>query len=161
MTPQSEFLVIAPVAAGRETALRALLDTGGYLTFAWLVPGLAFCLAFFAAYAKFLFALDRRTRLLFIVSGTVFLAGTVALEMFAGHRVSHFGYRDPTYILLSNFEEMLEIDRWAIANLDEVAAKVRAAYEAYDFQAAYGALYNFCTVTLSAARAVEMLIMPS
>lgn len=46
--------------------------------------------------------------------------------------------------------EMLEIDRWALANLDDVAAKVRAGYETYDFQAAYGALYNFCTVTLSA-----------
>jgi isoleucyl-tRNA synthetase len=31
-----------------------------------------------------------------------------------------------------------------------VAEKVVAAYERYDFQAAYNALYNFCTVTLSA-----------
>jgi isoleucyl-tRNA synthetase len=46
--------------------------------------------------------------------------------------------------------EMLEIDRWALANLDEVTAKALKGYEAYDFQAAYGALYNFCTVTLSA-----------
>ncbi len=46
--------------------------------------------------------------------------------------------------------EMLEIDRWALASLDEVTAKVLAGYEAYDFQAAYNALYNFCTVTLSA-----------
>ena len=46
--------------------------------------------------------------------------------------------------------EMLEIDRWALASLDEVTAKVLKGYEAYDFQAAYGALYNFCTVTLSA-----------
>lgn len=46
--------------------------------------------------------------------------------------------------------EMLEIDRWALSSLDEVTAKVIAGYEAYDFQAAYNALYNFCTVTLSA-----------
>jgi isoleucyl-tRNA synthetase len=46
--------------------------------------------------------------------------------------------------------EMQEIDRWALANLDEVTAKVLKGYEAYDFQAAYGALYHFCTVTLSA-----------
>jgi isoleucyl-tRNA synthetase len=46
--------------------------------------------------------------------------------------------------------EMLEIDRWALACLDEVTAKVIAGYEAYDFQAAYNALYSFCTVTLSA-----------
>jgi len=47
-------------------------------------------------------------------------------------------------------EEMLEIDRWALASLDVVTAKVVAGYESYDFQAAYNALYNFCTVTLSA-----------
>jgi len=46
--------------------------------------------------------------------------------------------------------EMLEIDRWALANLDEVTTKVLNGYNAYDFQSAYGALYNFCTVTLSA-----------
>ncbi len=47
-------------------------------------------------------------------------------------------------------EQMAEIDRWALVGLDDVTAKVLAAYEAYDFQAAYHALYNFCTVTLSA-----------
>ena len=46
--------------------------------------------------------------------------------------------------------EMLEIDRWALASLEIVAAKVLKGYTDYDFQAAYGALYNFCTVTLSA-----------
>lgn len=46
--------------------------------------------------------------------------------------------------------EMLEIDRWALANLDEVTTKVLNGYNAYDFQSAYGELYNFCTVTLSA-----------
>ncbi|HQX54782.1 MAG TPA: isoleucine--tRNA ligase [Pyrinomonadaceae bacterium] len=46
--------------------------------------------------------------------------------------------------------EILEIDRWALAGLDEVTAKVLTAYAEYDFQAAYNALYNFCTVTLSA-----------
>jgi len=47
-------------------------------------------------------------------------------------------------------KEMLEIDRWALANLDAVTAKVVAGYNGYDFQAAYNALYGFCTVTLSA-----------
>jgi isoleucyl-tRNA synthetase len=46
--------------------------------------------------------------------------------------------------------QMLEIDRWALANLGEVTAKVLSGYEAYDFQSAYNAIYNFCTVTLSA-----------
>jgi isoleucyl-tRNA synthetase len=46
--------------------------------------------------------------------------------------------------------ELLEVDRWALANLEEVTLKVVKGYESYDFQAAYGALYHFCTVTLSA-----------
>src|SRR4029078_13035140 len=41
-------------------------------------------------------------------------------------------------------------DRWALANLDAITAKVVAGYNGYDFQAAYNALYSFCTVTLSA-----------
>jgi isoleucyl-tRNA synthetase len=46
--------------------------------------------------------------------------------------------------------EMLEIDRWALAKLDEVAAQVGEAYKAYEFHTVYHALYNFSTVTLSA-----------
>jgi isoleucyl-tRNA synthetase len=47
-------------------------------------------------------------------------------------------------------EDLMEVDRWALANLDEVTTKVLKGYETYDFQAAYGAIYNFCTITLSA-----------
>ncbi len=47
-------------------------------------------------------------------------------------------------------DQMLEIDRWALAGLDEVTAKVLAGYQSYDFQSSYNAIYNFCTVTLSA-----------
>jgi isoleucyl-tRNA synthetase len=46
--------------------------------------------------------------------------------------------------------EMLEIDRWALAELDVVIARVIEGYRAYEFHTAYHALYNFCTVTLSA-----------
>jgi isoleucyl-tRNA synthetase len=49
-----------------------------------------------------------------------------------------------------NDNELLEIDRWALAGLDDVVTKVVASYGEYDFQAAYNALYSFCTVTLSA-----------
>jgi isoleucyl-tRNA synthetase len=46
--------------------------------------------------------------------------------------------------------KMQEIDRWALANLDEVTARALRGYEAFDFQTAYNAIYSFCTVTLSA-----------
>jgi isoleucyl-tRNA synthetase len=47
-------------------------------------------------------------------------------------------------------DEMLEIDRWALAELDSIVTDVRAAYEAYDFHVVYQTLHQFCTVTLSA-----------
>jgi isoleucyl-tRNA synthetase len=45
---------------------------------------------------------------------------------------------------------LLEIDRWALAELDRVITKVRQAYEDYEFHTVYHTLYNFATVTLSA-----------
>ncbi len=48
------------------------------------------------------------------------------------------------------FQEMLEIDRWALASLDKAAAKILKGYETFDFQTVYQTVYNFCTVTLSA-----------
>src|SRR3989440_12079109 len=45
---------------------------------------------------------------------------------------------------------MLEIDRWALAELDSAITDVRAAYEAYDFHLVYQRLHQFCAVTLSA-----------
>jgi isoleucyl-tRNA synthetase len=47
-------------------------------------------------------------------------------------------------------KDLLEIDRWALGELDSVIARVRAAYEAYEFHTVYHTLYDFCTVTLSA-----------
>jgi isoleucyl-tRNA synthetase len=46
--------------------------------------------------------------------------------------------------------ELLEIDRWALAELDSAIVDVREAYEAYDFHGVYQRLHQFCTVTLSA-----------
>ena len=46
--------------------------------------------------------------------------------------------------------EMQEIDRWALAELDVVITRVLEAYRTYEYHAVYHALYNFCTVTLSA-----------
>ena len=47
-------------------------------------------------------------------------------------------------------EEMEEIDRWALAELNRVTKEVWAAYEAFEFHNVYRALFSFATVTLSA-----------
>lgn len=48
------------------------------------------------------------------------------------------------------FENLEEIDRWALAELDGVIEKTLEGFETFDFQKAYQTLYHFCTVTLSA-----------
>jgi isoleucyl-tRNA synthetase len=48
------------------------------------------------------------------------------------------------------FDNLQEIDRWALAELDNLIETVVKGYSDYDFKVVYHALYHFCTVTLSA-----------
>ena len=48
------------------------------------------------------------------------------------------------------YAELDEIDRWALARLGRLIARVRRAYEGYLFHQVYHALANFCAVDLSA-----------
>ncbi len=47
-------------------------------------------------------------------------------------------------------EDMPELERWVLHRLAELDHKVRKGYVAYDFQGVFQALFNFCTVDLSA-----------
>ncbi len=47
------------------------------------------------------------------------------------------------------FEGMLEIDRWALFQLNDLIRRIRTAYDNYMFHIIYHALHNFCTVTMS------------
>ncbi|MCD8009094.1 MAG: class I tRNA ligase family protein, partial [Clostridiales bacterium] len=46
-------------------------------------------------------------------------------------------------------EDMLELDRWAVAALNTLVGKVREAYDNYDFHTVYRLVYNFCVVEMS------------
>ncbi len=48
------------------------------------------------------------------------------------------------------YELMPEIDRFVLHKLQRLVIKARQAYEAYEFHVIYHALYNFCTLDLSA-----------
>ncbi len=45
--------------------------------------------------------------------------------------------------------DMLELDRWALAQFNDLVREARAAYERYEFHAVYRAVYNFCVVEMS------------
>ncbi|MFN7950006.1 MAG: isoleucine--tRNA ligase [Blastocatellia bacterium] len=48
------------------------------------------------------------------------------------------------------FEQMLELDRWALAATNEIVKQALAAYERYELTDVYQKIYNFATVELSA-----------
>jgi isoleucyl-tRNA synthetase len=46
-------------------------------------------------------------------------------------------------------DDLLELDRWALASLFEISEKAGAAYEKYQFHSVYHLLYQFCAADLS------------
>lgn len=47
-------------------------------------------------------------------------------------------------------EDLLEIDRWALARLQGLTDKVSKGYENFEFYTIFHSIYNFCTVDMSA-----------
>jgi len=47
------------------------------------------------------------------------------------------------------YEDMPELDKWAIAKLDELIEKVIKAYEDYEYHMVYHAIHNFCVIDMS------------
>ena len=47
------------------------------------------------------------------------------------------------------YEDMLEIDKWALMKLNRLVEKTTAAYEEYEFHGIYNAVLNFCIVDMS------------
>lgn len=48
------------------------------------------------------------------------------------------------------YEQLTEIDKWALHRLQEVIKRVTEAYERFQFHVVFYTLYNYCTVDLSA-----------
>jgi len=48
-----------------------------------------------------------------------------------------------------SLDDMPELDRWALARLDQLVESVRSSYEKYEYHTIYHAVHNFCTVDMS------------
>ena len=46
-------------------------------------------------------------------------------------------------------DQLHELDRWALARMDEVAKECNEGYEEFDFHQVYHTIHNFCTIDLS------------
>ncbi|MCB1124592.1 MAG: hypothetical protein KJT03_23770, partial [Verrucomicrobiae bacterium] len=106
------FLSVDEVAMFHERLvgpLDQILDTSGYLRFAWVIPyGLA-TLILAVVYLRFLVRLPGKTRTLFIVAGILFISGALGMEMISANYFDHHGGKTLAYDLMTTLEESLEM----------------------------------------------------
>lgn len=77
--------------------------------YAWMFPGVAFCVAVGICYMGFLRDLPRRTRRLFITAGIVYVGGAVGFEALGGWYSGLHGSKNPAFVALLTCEETLEM----------------------------------------------------
>jgi hypothetical protein len=77
--------------------------------YAWVIVGIAFVGLVGLFFLRFLWALPAATRNIFLLSGGLFVAGAVGVEMICGYYAYEYGTRNLTYNLIANVEEALEM----------------------------------------------------
>jgi len=87
---------------------RHLLELGGALHFTWVVPAGVLVLVFFVAFLRFLRNLPAETRRLFLLSGTLFVAGALGMESVSALYWTRLG-ESVAYGLATTTEEFLEM----------------------------------------------------
>jgi hypothetical protein len=106
------FLSIDEISSIHERLIipvRETFKTSGFLYFAWVIPyGLAL-VVFIFAYSKFLFELPKRTMILFIISGAIFVSGAIGFEMVGGSQADLYGRNNIIYSIIVTCEELLEM----------------------------------------------------
>lgn len=89
--------------------LRQLFHAKGLFHFTWVVPAFVLLLIFGLAYFKFLYSLTARMRVLFIISGAIYVGGALLMELVGGYYSELRGQNNLIYALLTNFEEFMEM----------------------------------------------------
>ncbi len=92
-----------------NATLRSVLNVSGYLHFAWIIPYGTALIIFVFVYTKFVFHLPRRTRLLFIIGGSIYITGAIGFEPIEGKYSELYGYNNATYVILCTIEEISEM----------------------------------------------------
>lgn len=81
----------------------------GVLRFSWIIPAAILLLFLGLFFFKFLFSLPKTTRVNFITSGTIYLAGAIGMELPGAYYSALHGLENLTYSLITTLEESLEM----------------------------------------------------
>lgn len=89
--------------------LREALDLSGTLYFSWVIVGAVFVALVALIYLRFLWNLPRRTAMLMILSGAIFVSGAIIIESISANIYDLNDGSSLTYTAIGNFEEFLEM----------------------------------------------------
>jgi hypothetical protein len=84
-------------------------NTGGYLKYAFVIPGTFIALAVAIAFIPFLKRLPGRTSAAMVASGAIYVMATIGLESISANIADQYGSRDALYIFLFTLEEFFEM----------------------------------------------------
>ncbi|NIB43097.1 hypothetical protein HBA55_26040 [Pseudomaricurvus alkylphenolicus] len=88
---------------------KSVVATSGLFYYAWVIPYGVALMFFLIGYLKFLRELPGKTRVLFLVSGFIFVSGAVGFEMLGGWRAETEGSKGLLYAIFYTCEELLEM----------------------------------------------------
>lgn len=89
--------------------LEATFDTGGYLTFAWVIVGAPLALLFALAYLKFLFHLPPFIRNRVALAGVLYVGGALVIESISANQWYWGGGTSLLYSAIGTVEELFEM----------------------------------------------------
>jgi hypothetical protein len=90
--------------------IRDKYQLGGMLYYSWVIPGSILLCLLVVYYNRFVFRyLPARIRNLMILSATLYVGGSVFMEVLGGYVHFHNGAENMPYILLTNVEEGMEM----------------------------------------------------
>ncbi|MFW9261768.1 hypothetical protein [Nostoc sp. CALU 546] len=91
------------------TPLRGTFNTSGFLYYAWVIAGAIFVLLFLLVFGRFVTTLPGKTRRLFFISGTIYVAGAIATELVGGYYEYYYTPNSMLYVFITTIEEVLEM----------------------------------------------------
>jgi hypothetical protein len=115
------YLSVDETASLHEAAIgpiQRMLNATGALYAAWVIPAMVMVPIFVAIYLRFLWALPRRTAVLFILAGAIYVGGALGLEMVGWHHRYPLHAPNPddweasktlTYAVINHAEEAMEM----------------------------------------------------
>jgi hypothetical protein len=92
--------------------LRNFFNSSGIFYFAWTIPAIFLLFFLFFFFLKFLKNLPKKSRILFLFSGSIFITGSIGGEFVGGYYIGCVGafyQKSLVYALITNFEEILEM----------------------------------------------------